>query len=141
MWLLVGFAAAIVAFLLIFEDDQGAGEIVSPSPVEPVPTSPGAAPVVNVRMVPTIQFDTDEITVGEGEVTVRADNVDDSITHNWAAYTSREEAEGGSDPIAATELCRAPCVDDVTFATPSLGTYFFRCDVHPQQMVGDFIVE
>jgi plastocyanin len=31
-------------------------------------------------------------------------------------------------------------VDEVVFAKPAAGTYFFRCDVHPTIMTGNFIV-
>ncbi len=89
-------------------------------------------------MRPTIQFDTDEITLSANtEVTVSADNQDTAILHNWALYTD----DTASELIAGTEICAAPCLDEVTFTTPPPGEYFFRCDVHPVQMVGTAIVE
>jgi plastocyanin len=139
-WMIVLVAAASVAFLLIADDDGegGSARSVRTSPAATaVATSPGALPLFEIRMVPTLRFDRDEMRVQTGQITVRADNADGRASHNWAAYTdSSAEAL-----IAMTEICRAPCVEEVTFMTPPVGEYFFRCDAHPTQMVGKFIVE
>lgn len=141
LWLLVGIAAALVVTLLVYGGHKEAQVALRTPPATETPASPGAAPPVVIRMVPTIQFDAGELRVRQGQVTVRAENGDDANSHDWALYHSREEAEGGAEPIAATKICSAPCTDHVTFATPPTGEYFFRCQVHPQQMVGKFIVE
>ncbi len=141
IWLLVGIAAAVVAALLVFEPHKQAELTIPTPPAAAAPTSPSAVPTVEIRMIPTIRFDAGELRVRQGEATVRADNGDAPLSHNWALYQSREEAEGGAKPIAATKICSAPCIDDVTFSTPPPGEYFFRCQVHPQQMFGKFIVE
>lgn len=147
--LLLTLVAAVSIIVLIVGTSDDGGEEAAPQPATPTATpspggeptaSPSGAPVVDIEMVPTIQFDKDELTVGEGEVTVRANNMDDAILHNWAVYESREAAEGGEEAIAATEGCSAECQEEVTFNTPATGTYFFRCDFHPQQMTGTFIV-
>jgi len=136
-------AAVSVAFLIIGtsgEEGRPPAGRATPGATAPA-TSPGAAPVVEIKMIPTIRFDQDELTVQQGQVTVRADNADGRTSHNFAVYQSQDAAEGGEDAIAATEICGAPCVDEVSFETPSAGEYFFRCDVHPQQMVGTFVVQ
>ena len=71
------------------------------------------------------------------EVTVRADNQDNGILHNWASYTDSSAAES----LGKTDLCAAPCIKEVTFTTPGPGEYFFRCDVHTQVMFGKLVVE
>ncbi len=133
-------------FAVIDEDDGEAsgeepGAAASPSAGE-TPVAPPGDNVFAIAMIPTIAFDTDEITLpADTEVTVRADNQDGAVLHNWALYESSEAAEGGSAAIALTEICAAPCLEEVTFTPPPPGEYFFRCDVHPTQMVGTAVVE
>jgi len=119
-------------------NDGGAEAPRAPVAATAPPASPGGAPVAEVKMIPTIKFGTNEVVLPPNqEVTVRADNQDGAVSHNWAAYmdSSAEEL------IARTDICRAPCVEQVTLATPAPGEYFFRCDVHPTQMVGKLIVQ
>ena len=84
-------------------------------------------------------FDTDTITVPAGaNVTMFFDNQDDGIPHNVAVYTDSSAAE----EIFVGETITGPETTTYIFTAPEEpGTYFFRCDVHPQQMTGDFIVE
>ncbi|MBI2913581.1 MAG: cupredoxin domain-containing protein [Chloroflexi bacterium] len=146
--MLIGFVLVMVAvtFVGAFAAVDGGGEeAVSGSPTatgSPPPGSPtpGGSPsgIVAVAMVPTIKFDTEEMTVpANQEVTIRADNKDTGVLHNWAAYTDNS----AKTVIARTDLCAAPCVKEVKFTAPAPGEYFFRCDVHPQQMVGKLIVK
>ena len=143
----IGLVAAAVLtggalFAVIHEDDGEAtaeepSAAVSPAAGE-TPAAPPADNIFAVVMIPTIQFDTDEITLpADTEVTISADNQDTGIPHNWAIYTD----DTASDLIALTDICAAPCLDEVTFTAPPPGEYFFRCDVHPIQMVGTVIVE
>jgi plastocyanin len=112
---------------------------LSPEPEETPagggPTGEGTA--VEIAMIPVIKFDVDEITVpADQPVTLTADNVDAGILHNWAVYTD----DSASELIAGTPLC-VDCTETVSFDPPDPGDYFFRCDVHPIQMVGTFTVE
>lgn len=144
-------AAAVLTggavFALVHEDE---GEAAHPPPANGAPPDNGEPPppptdgtVFETRMIPTIQFDTDVMTFpAETEITVRAINEDGTVPHNWAMYESREvaESEGPAAAIALTEVCSA-CTEEVTFTTPPAGEYFFRCDIHPVQMVGTVVVE
>jgi len=133
-------AAALTggALFAVINDDDGEATADEPSAAEETPAAPVDADTLAVAMIPTIRFDTDEITLpADTEVTVSADNQDTGIPHNWALYTD----DAASDLIALTEICAAPCLDEVTFTAPPPGEYFFRCDVHPTQMVGTAIVE
>ncbi len=87
----------------------------------------------------SMAFDTSTITVPAGaEVTMVFDNQDDGIPHNVAVYMDSSAAE----EIFVGETITGPETTTYTFTAPEEpGTYFFRCDVHPQQMTGDFIVE
>ncbi len=85
-----------------------------------------------------MKFDKSTITVPAGSaVTITFTNNESGVPHNFALYT---------DASAATAIFRGtivtgPGTTKYTFTAPSTpGTYFFRCDVHPTQMTGQFIV-
>lgn len=86
-------------------------------------------------------FDKSEIRVkAGGQVTVKMTNAE-AVPHNWALYESESAAAGGAKAIAAGQIKPGPYEEEITFVTPEPGTYFFRCDAHPQQMRGTFVVE
>ncbi|MFY9195217.1 MAG: cupredoxin domain-containing protein [Methanoculleus sp.] len=86
-----------------------------------------------------IAFNKSTITVPAGaDVTVDFDNEDDGIPHNFAVYTD----SSATDTIFSGETITGPDTTTYTFTAPSdPGTYYFRCDVHPEQMNGDFVVQ
>jgi plastocyanin len=65
-------------------------------------------------------------------------NEDEGIPHNISVY---------ADPTATIPIFQGDAIDgpgsiDYLFTAPSgEGTYFFRCDFHPTQMFGAFIVK
>ena len=84
-------------------------------------------------------FDTSTITVSAGaHLTITFINNDSGTPHNIAFYTS---------PSATTVIYKGKTTTGVatityTFDAPTTpGTYFFRCDVHPNTMTGEFIVQ
>ncbi len=93
--------------------------------------------VVNI-MAKNIAFNTSTITVPAGaQVTVNFDNQDSGIQHNVAFYTD----SSATDTIYKGQITTGPNKTTYTFTAPSTpGTYFFRCDVHPTQMTGQFVV-
>ncbi len=140
-------AAVAVTFVLAFTIGTDGGgtegeEAVADLSPEPEETPAGGGPTgegtaVEIAMIPVNQFDAADITVPAGQaVTLTADNVDAGIPHNWAVYTD----DSASELIAGTPLC-VDCTETVSFDPPEPGDYFFRCDVHPIQMVGTFTVE
>ncbi len=82
-------------------------------------------------------FDTDSITVPPGvAVTILFDNLEADY-HNFALY----ETQAATAAIFVGEMILGPDSITYEFVAPSTpGTYFFRCDVHPITMTGDFIV-
>jgi plastocyanin len=71
-------------------------------------------------------------------VTIHFSNQDRGISHNFAVY---------NNPSALTRIFSGEVIVGVSsttyaFTAPSKpGTYFFRCDVHPTTMTGQFIVQ
>lgn len=80
-------------------------------------------------------FSTDTITLTAGEPTTLYFRNLDGAPHNIAIYT---------DESASEELFIGETITDdaVVYEIPALepGTYFFRCDVHPD-MAGTVVVE
>lgn len=139
-------ALVLLATLALLLAALAAGCAGTP-PVEgtPAPTAPpvtgggGGEPVTVALVAQNMQFDTDIIVAPAGAtVTVAFENRDAGVQHNLAVYT---------DASAGTTIFRGPVVTGpgsatYTFTAPSTpGTYFFRCDVHPTQMTGSFVVQ
>jgi len=155
---LVMFGFSFLFAFVFLKGNEAAGEsaVASPTPVSgqtPVPaetpavegtpsageTPAAAGEVIDIKAVPAIRFDQSELTAqAGGTVTVRFDNEDGGVPHNWALYID----DSASEAIAGANegICTGPCSDDITFELPAPGEYFFRCDVHPTQMTGTFIV-
>lgn len=71
------------------------------------------------------------------EITVTLQN-EGTLPHNIAFLTK----QGGS-PLADGangDIIMEGESDTLTFKTPAAGTYFFQCTVHPQEMIGEFVV-
>ncbi len=85
-----------------------------------------------------IAYNTSTITVPAGaNVTVDFTNEDSGIQHNFAVY----DTSAAQNAIFKGEIITGPATTTYTFTAPSQpGTYFFRCDVHPGIMTGQFIV-
>ena len=85
-----------------------------------------------------IAFNTSTITVPAGaNVTVNFDNQDANVPHNFAVYDS----EAAKVTIFQGKIITGPSKITYSFVAPDKpGTYFFRCDVHPTIMKGQFIV-
>ena len=111
----------------------------APTPT-PTPTTTPAGQGVTIDLVAkNIAFDKSTITVPAGaDVTVNFDNQDSGIPHNFAVYTDST----AKTSIFVGQIISGPKTTTYTFTAPGTpGTYFFRCDVHPTQMTGTFIVQ
>ncbi len=83
------------------------------------------------------EFSRSYISVAAGkEVTIVFENRD-SLRHNFAVYRSEE----ANQEIFIGEIITGPRTIAYTFTAPETpGTYFFRCDIHPETMRGTFRV-
>ncbi len=84
-------------------------------------------------------FNASTITVPAGaNVTINFDNMDQGVEHNFAIY---ETAEAKKSIFIGDEIT-GPDKITYNFEAPlKAGTYFFRCDDHPEEMKGNFIVQ
>ncbi len=107
----------------------------SPSPSSS--SSPGPAITLNL-VAEGMAFDQSTLTVSAGaNVTLNFNNKDGGIPHNFALYTD----SSASTPIFVGQTITGPATITYTFAAPANpGIYFFRCDIHPAQMTGSFVV-
>ena len=83
-------------------------------------------------------FDQETITVSAGdEVTIEFENAG-AAAHNASFY----EGDSAGETIFEGDIVEGGDSTTYTFDAPDeAGTYYFRCDLHPAEMEGDFIVE
>ena len=110
----------------------------SPTPSPSATTPPGAASNIDLT-AQNIAFDKTTITVKAGsQVTINFNNKDSGVPHNFALYTDSSAKQN----IFRGDIVTGAGTAVYKFTAPSTpGTYFFRCDVHPTQMTGQFIVQ
>jgi plastocyanin len=145
-----GLIVAVVIAAMLFgcggESGQTGGKAESGAQVKAMPkpaadTASSPAPgKVNIDLVAqNIAFDKSTITVPAGaEVTIVFDNKDEGVPHNFSLYKTPEAV----DQLFDGEIITGPKTINYTFKAPETpGKYFFRCDVHPNQMTGTFVVE
>jgi plastocyanin len=114
---------------------------IDDTPVAPPdePAAPATQEVTIQLSAQNIEFDQDTITVPAGARVVMEFINHDPDPHNFALY----ETEEAQNVIFQGEIITGPD-ETITYefdAPEEPGTYFFRCDPHPVQMTGQFIVQ
>ncbi len=102
------------------------------------PTGTGAPNTIDLT-AQNLSFDKNSITVPAGaQITINFNNKDNGVSHNFAVYND----QSASQKIFVGDVVTGPGTKTYTFTAPATpGTYFFRCDIHPTQMTGKFIVQ
>ncbi len=116
------------------------GTSTSPTTSQGAPsTSSGGTAITIDLAAQNIAFDKASITVKAGsQVTINFNNKDSGIPHNFSMYTD----SSASQNLFKGDTVTGPGTTVYKFTAPSTpGTYFFRCDIHPTQMTGQFIVQ
>jgi plastocyanin len=108
----------------------------TPTPTTSLPPGP---PVTINLSAQGIAFDMQTISVPAGaSVTINFNNKDGGIPHNFSLYT---DSTATPPALFQGDIITGPATATYTFTAPGTpGTYFFRCDIHPLQMTGTFIV-
>ncbi len=129
-----GILLVLVVLAILILPAYAAANTMNQTPVN----ASAKAIVVNIS-AKNIVFNTSTITVPAGaNVTMNFDNQDTGVAHNVAVYTD----SSASTSIYAGKIITGPAKITYSFtAPPKPGTYFFRCDVHPTVMTGQFIVK
>jgi plastocyanin len=116
-------------------------EIPTPPPASnsgPPPTAPAGTTALEIT-ASNLAFDKTTLNAPAGQpVQLTMHNRDAGIPHNVAIYTNRSVSQS----IFKGDLHTGP--GDKVYSIPANsnpGTYFFRCDVHPDTMTGNFVVQ
>jgi plastocyanin len=141
--LTVGVLLLVVSFGISAPALWGAAQLVKEDEVAEAGGGGGGGatggPVAVTLVAQNLSFDLSSIAASAGvEVTVTLDNQDAGVLHNVAFYTN----PSASSAIFVGDLLTGPATEDVVFNSPATpGSYFFRCDVHPDTMTGAFVVQ
>lgn len=113
------------------------GSEISIVPVSTTSPQPSTRVTVDL-LAKNMNFDKDEITVIAGsKVFINFVNLDVGMPHNFAVYTGSD----ATSTIFQGRVVDGPAKITYAFDAPvDTGTYFFRCDVHPKVMTGQFYV-
>lgn len=128
----IGFAGLLVIlYLMVMKPTLG----FSPAPpILPSP-SPGGASVEIVAQA--LSFDSNTVMApASKDFVIVFRNDGPGIQHNVAIYTN----SSASTALFVGSVVTGPSTIDYDVPALSPGTYFFRCDIHPSQMTGTFIV-
>lgn len=111
------------------------------SPTSGAPASGSAAPTapggVEVRIsADKLAFDASQVTVPAGKLVTIVFENKESVPHNVAVYTDSTV----SQPISVGEIFSGPATKTQQVSALAAGSYFFRCDLHPD-MTGSLIAE
>ncbi len=114
---------------------SGPGTVVASAPAGTPGAGGGTTLAITAK---NLSFNPRSLTApANSKVTVVLDNQDASVQHNFAVYKTK----AATDKIFVGDLSTGPVKQTYTFTAPAAGTYYFRCDVHPDQMNGSFIVK
>ena len=113
------------------------GSDISLVPVSTTSPQPSTRVTVDL-LAKNMNFDKDKITVIAGsKVFINFVNLDVGMPHNFAVYTGPEATR----TIFQGRVMIGPAKITYAFDAPvDVGIYFFRCDVHPKVMTGQFYV-
>jgi plastocyanin len=132
---------------------QGPPEVAIPSPSFspfPSPSPSGALPCFPTGST-DLTIDAPSGAAGSGfsttclavkpdtDFTVAFDNADQA-PHNFAIYTDSQATKLLGGATSATDIVAPGASTTYQVSGLPTGTYFFRCDVHPTTMTGQFVV-
>ena len=100
--------------------------------------APPALPGTLTLAASNLTYDKRSLTaLPNTQTRLQFDNKDGGVLHNVSIYTNNR----ATTKIFVGELTTGVSTVTYTFTSPAAGTYFFRCDSHPDQMTGTFNVK
>jgi plastocyanin len=111
------------------EEDEPAGD--------EEPPADNGEPVTLGLVAENTGFDQETLTVPAGATVMLEFDNRDQMGHNFALY----EDDTAADEIFVGDVVTGTTTTYEFQAPEEPGTYYFQCDLHPQQMNGEFIVE
>ncbi len=128
----------ILGLALILGGCTSPAGTTTPTTTTGATTTPPVTPTATINLTAqNLAFSTAEISAPAGKmILIVFNNRDAGVNHNFALYTNSQ----ASTVIFRGQIIRGVDTIEYRFDTPATpGTYFFRCDVHPD-MTGNFIV-
>jgi glucose/arabinose dehydrogenase/plastocyanin len=136
------FTAPATPGVYYFRSDPNAGLVgnltVTAGSVPAATATPAPGNSVPVSLTAkNIAFDKNTISVPAGSTVVMTFvNNDAGVPHNFSLYTNSQAAT----PLFVGQIITGVQTTTYTFTAPSApGSYYFRCDVHPEMMTGTFV--
>jgi plastocyanin len=127
------FAGVIVGSMHGTDSDLEILPTLAPTPT--LGNVPADATVIDLIAVGT-KFNKSSLeAAADKPVSIRFNNQDPAL-HNFALYTNRQ----ATTKVFVGDLLQGPATTVYNFTAPKAGSYYFRCDVHPE-MNGSFIVK
>jgi plastocyanin len=129
--------AALLAVALAGVACGGSSSPVSSGATIPTPAVQGTATDSITLVAKDLKYNVNEITLQANvESTVTLDNQDAGVIHNFSIYTTTDAATN----VFRGDLTTGPVTQAYTVPPLKPGTYYFRCDVHPDTMHGTLVV-
>ncbi len=132
--------AGVITGSVHFSGGDSQKEIFPTPPPRPAGNAPppaNAPPGATVLQLvaKTLLYDKRTLSAPANQpVSLQFDNQDAGTLHNFAIYTNRN----ATTKIFGSDLVTGPKLETLNFTAPPPGSYFFRCDVHPDTMTGTF---
>jgi plastocyanin len=117
------------------DDDVVTGDDDDSAPATSAPAADGTEADVTITVAGSA-FDPSDFSVPADADVVIAITNEDSVAHNFTVYKDDAftEMQGTTLPLPAGGAGNV-------FGTFAAGEYYFRCEIHPEQMQGSFTAE
>ncbi len=133
-------AAIMLAVLTALPACSSAPGTTTLSPTSVAPKTTLVSGTITISLVAqNTAFNKSTIIVPAGAAVTIDFNNRDSVPHNFSVYWNLSAT---LPAIFQGPAIAGPATTTYRFTAPTTpGTYFFRCDIHPTQMTGNFIVQ